>query len=132
MKDVNGNDVFSEEEIKKEKQSMKLLAITFAIMCFILIIYGLMISRKFIDTDAELNEIEGMVWAIYGIMTLFCAVMIVDSRVTRIKNAYSKAMIERLDDLNERVKKLEEAWAECNEESEYIERVKKSDECEQE
>lgn len=43
-----------------------------------------------------------------------------------------KDLTERLDKLEERVKQLEEAWAECNEESEYIEKVKKSDECEQE
>ena len=35
-----------------------------------------------------------------------------------------KDLTERLDKLEERVKRLEDAWAECNEESEYIERMK--------
>ena len=39
-----------------------------------------------------------------------------------------KDLTERLDKLEERVKQLEDAWAECYEESECIERVKNSDE----
>ena len=39
-----------------------------------------------------------------------------------------KDLTERLDKLEERVKQLEDAWAECNEESEYIERMKTVDE----
>ena len=39
-----------------------------------------------------------------------------------------KDLIERMDKLEERIKQLEDAWAECYEESECIERVKNSDE----
>ena len=101
------------EEMKKELKNRWTWMIFISLaLVFILFFYAETLERG----TFEYVDVRLSILALLGLTLISCF------------NLSRQITIKKIDLLENRIKQLEDEWAECNEETEYIERVKNSDE----